>query len=75
MITLDYESIQAIRREVRRLIERKKEHLVYSVDSIEKLQYTRGEISSLEELLQVIKDLLKNEDKEDDDDLSQAGRL
>ena len=48
---------------------------MYSVDTIEKLQYTRGEISSLEELLQVMKDLLKNEDKVDDDDLSEAGRL
>lgn len=75
MIELDYETVQQIRREVRRLIDRKKEHLVYSVDSIEKLQYTRGEISSLEELLQVMKDLLKNEDKVDDDDLSEAGRL
>jgi hypothetical protein len=75
MIELDYETVQQIRREVRRLIDRKKEHLVYSVDTIEKLQYTRGEISSLEELLQVMKDLLKNEDKVDDDDLSEAGRL
>lgn len=74
-MTLEYQTVQEIRREVRRLIERKKEHLVYNVDSFEKLQYTRGELSSLEELLQVIKDLLKNEDKEDDDDLGQAGRL
>ncbi len=74
MIELDYETVQKIRRETRRLIDRKKEHLVYSVDSIEKLQYTRGEISSLEELLQVIKDLLKNEDK-DDNDPGEAGRL
>jgi len=40
---------------------------VHGVDSIEKLQYSRGQLSSLEELLQVIKYLLKNEDIEDDD--------
>ena len=64
---LDYQTVQTLRREINKLIEEKKTHIVYSVDSIEKLQYSRGQLSSLEELLQVIQYLLKKEDIEDDD--------
>ncbi len=65
---LDYQTVQTLRREINKLIEEKKTHIVYSVDSIEKLQYSRGQLSSLEELLQVMKDLLKKEEIEDDND-------
>jgi len=65
---LDYQTVQTLRREINKLIEEKKTHIIYSVDSIEKLQYSRGQLSSLEELLQVMKDLLKKEDIEDDND-------
>lgn len=65
---LEHHTIQTIRREIERLLKEKKNHIVYNVDSIEKLQYSRGQLSSLEELLQVIKDLLKKEDIEDDND-------
>jgi hypothetical protein len=65
---LEHHTIQTIRREIERLLQEKKNHIVYNVDSIEKLQYSRGQLSSLEELLQVIKDLLKKEDIEDDND-------
>lgn len=65
---LDYQTVQNLRREINKLIEEKKTHIIYSVDSIEKLQYSRGQLSSLEELLQVMKDLLKKEDIEDDND-------
>ena len=64
---LDINTVNEIRREIKKLIESKKEHIVRSVDSIEKLQYSRGQLSSLEELLQVIQYLLKKEDIEDDD--------
>lgn len=64
---LDVTTVNEIRREIKKLIEAKKEHIIHSVDSIEKLQYSRGQLSSLEELLQVIKYLLKKEDIEDDD--------
>jgi len=67
-LMLDYQTVQTLRREINKLIEEKKTHIVYSVDSIEKLQYSRGQLSSLEELLQVMKDLLKKEDIEDDND-------
>jgi hypothetical protein len=65
---LEYNTIQEVRREIDKLINEKKNHIVYNVDTIEKLQYSRGQLSSLEELLQVIKDLLKKEDIEDDND-------
>lgn len=65
---LDYQTVQTLRREINKLIEEKKTHIIYSVDSIEKLQYSRGQLSSLEELLQVMKDLLKKEEIEDDND-------
>jgi len=65
---LDYQTVQTLRREIHKLIEEKKTHIVYSVDSIEKLQYSRGQLSSLEELLQVMKYLLKKEQIDDDND-------
>jgi len=69
---LDYNTIQTLRKEIKKLIEEKKRHIVYSVDTVEKLSYSRGQLSSLEELLQVIQYLLKKEDIEDDD-LSKTG--
>jgi hypothetical protein len=64
---MDIDTVNQIRHEVSKMITNKTDHIVHSVDSIEKLQYSRGQLSSLEELLQVIKYLLKNEDIEDDD--------
>tara|TARA_R110000822_G_scaffold136796_1_gene274324 strand:- start:134 stop:370 length:237 start_codon:yes stop_codon:yes gene_type:complete len=64
---MDIETINQIRNEISKMIDNKIEHIVHGVDSMEKLQYSRGQLSSLEELLQVIKYLLKNEDIEDDD--------
>tara|TARA_R100001015_G_C4529859_1_gene96589 strand:- start:283 stop:489 length:207 start_codon:yes stop_codon:yes gene_type:complete len=64
---MDVATVQLILREIEKSIARKKEQLIYSVDSIEKLNYCRGQISSLEELLQVIRNLLNKEDIEYDD--------
>ena len=64
---MDIDTVNQIRHEVSKMIVNKTDHIVHSVDSMEKLQYSRGQLSSLEELLQVIKYLLKNEDIEDDD--------
>lgn len=63
---MDIDTVNQIRHEVSKMIANKTDHIVHSVDSMEKLQYSRGQLSSLEELLQVIKYLLKNEDIEDD---------
>ncbi len=71
---MDIETINQIRNEISIMIDNKIEHIVHGVDSMEKLQYSRGQLSSLEELLQVIQYLLKNEDIEDDD-LSETRRV
>ena len=63
---MDIDTVNRIRTEIKKLIDVKRDHIVHGVDSIEKLQYSRGQLSSLEELLQVIKYLLKKEDIEDD---------
>tara|TARA_Y100000114_G_C11503244_1_gene205449 strand:- start:91 stop:297 length:207 start_codon:yes stop_codon:yes gene_type:complete len=64
---MDIPTVQIFLREIEKSIARKKEQLIYSVDSIEKLNYCRGQISSLEELLQVTRNLLNKEDIEYDD--------
>jgi hypothetical protein len=64
---MDIHTVNRIRAEIKKMITAKTEHIVHSVDTVEKLQYSRGQLSSLEELLQVIQYLLKNEDIEDDD--------
>jgi hypothetical protein len=64
---MDIHTINRVRAEIKKMITTKTEHIVHSVDTVEKLQYSRGQLSSLEELLQVIQYLLKNEDIEDDD--------
>ena len=64
---MDIHTINRVRAEIKKMITAKTEHIVHSVYTVEKLQYSRGQLSSLEELLQVIQYLLKNEDIEDDD--------
>jgi len=64
---MDIDTVNRLRSEIKNLIKVKSEHIVHGVDTMEKLQYSRGQLSSLEELLQVIQYLLKNEDIEDDD--------
>jgi hypothetical protein len=44
-----------------------KEDLVYHVDTIDRLSYSRGKLSALETLLQDLKDLQRNEENVDDD--------
>ena len=62
---LDYNTTERIKTEINREIKDVKDHICYGVDSMEKLMYARGRLSSLEELLQDIKNL----HKEDDDDI------
>ena len=62
---LDYNTTERIKTEINRKIKDVKDHICYGVDSMEKLMYARGRLSSLEELLQDIKNL----HKEDDDDI------
>jgi predicted component of type VI protein secretion system len=44
-----------------------KENLAYTVDSLEQLQYIRGQIRALETLLQDLKDLQQKQEQVNDD--------
>ena len=58
---LDYQTKQAIENIIKKQLEREKDHLIYGVDTIDKLMYCRGKISGLESLLQDIKSLQKED--------------
>ena len=47
-------------------MDRLKDHAIYGVDTMEQLQYVRGQIKSLEDLQQELKDLLNKQELEDD---------
>lgn len=55
---MDLDTISLVQRKVKEALARLKDNLIYSVDTIEKLQYVRGQIRSLEDLQQDLKDLL-----------------
>jgi hypothetical protein len=55
---MDIDTISLVQHRVKKALARLKENIVYSVDTIEKLQYVRGQIRSLEDLQQDLKDLL-----------------
>ena len=58
---LDYLTKEAIENIIKKQVEREKDHLIYGVDTIDKLMYCRGKISALEALLQDIKVLQKED--------------
>jgi len=55
---MDIDTISLVQHRVKKALARLKENIVFSVDTIEKLQYVRGQIRSLEDLQQDLKDLL-----------------
>tara|TARA_X000001382_G_scaffold130542_1_gene125778 strand:- start:449 stop:637 length:189 start_codon:yes stop_codon:yes gene_type:complete len=62
-MTLDIETV----REVKRLIDKKinniSEQIIYgTIDNYEKLQYSRGQISSLSQLKEDLSELLRDEE-------------
>jgi len=59
---MDLDTISLVQRKVKEAIARLKDNIIYSVDTIEKLQYVRGQIRSLEDLQQDLKDLLTTTD-------------
>ena len=52
-------TVTQIQSLIKRQLETLKTAAIYSVDTLEKLQYVRGQIRSLEDLQQDLKDLLK----------------
>ena len=63
---MDLNTISLIQNTIRKRLERYKEAAIYSVDTIDELQYVRGQIKSLEDLQQELKDLLNKQELEDD---------
>ena len=63
---MDLYTISILQNLIRKRIERCKQAAIYSVDTIDELQYVRGQIKSLEDLQQELKDLLNKQELEDD---------
>ena len=63
---MDLNTISLVQRAISKRLNRLKDTAIYSVDSMEQLQYVRGQIKSLEDLQQDLKDLLKQTEYEDE---------
>ena len=63
---MDIETISLVQKKIKLELQKLKDHAIYSVDTIEKLQYVRGQIRSLEDLQQSLKDLLSTTEYEDE---------
>ena len=63
---MDIDTISLVQKKIKLEIEKLKSYAIYSVDTIEKLQYIRGQIRSLEDLQQSLKDLLSTTEYEDE---------
>jgi len=63
---VDIYTISLIQKVIKRSVERLKDHAIYGVDTIEQLQYVRGQIKSYEDLQQEIKDLLSRTEIENE---------
>tara|TARA_Y100001937_G_scaffold31622_1_gene45270 strand:+ start:952 stop:1170 length:219 start_codon:yes stop_codon:yes gene_type:complete len=58
-------TVTQIQSLIKRQLETLKTAAIYSVDTLEKLQYVRGQIKSLEDLQQELKDLLNKQELRD----------
>ena len=63
---MDIYTVSVIQKVIKRALERCKNHAIYGVDTMEKLQYVRGQIKSYEGLQQEIKDLLSKTEINDE---------
>ena len=63
---MDLNTISLLQNLIKKRLERYKEAAIYSVDTIDQLQYVRGQIKSLEDLQQELKDLLNKQEIEDE---------
>ena len=62
---MNIDTISLVQKLLKRRIDQLKETAIYSVDTLEKLQYVRGQIKSLEDLQQELKDLLNKQELKD----------
>ena len=65
-IVMDIDTISLVQKKIKLNLQRLKDNAIYGVDTIEKLQYVRGQIRSLEDLQQDLKDLLTTTEYEDE---------
>ena len=63
---MDIYTVSVIQKVIKRALERCKNHAIYGVDTLEQLQYVRGQIKSYEDLQQEIKDLLSRTEIENE---------
>ena len=63
---MDIDTISLIQKKIYKRIGQLKDQAFYGVDTMEKLQYARGQIRSLEDLQQDLKDLLTQTEYEDE---------
>ena len=59
---MDLNTISLLQNLIKKGLQRYKEAAIYSVDTIDQLQYVRGQIKSLEDLQQELKDLLNKQE-------------
>ena len=62
---MNIDTISLVQKLLKRRIDQLKETAIYSVDTIDQLQYVRGQIKSLEDLQQELKDLLNKQELKD----------
>ena len=66
MQTLDIETIREIKRLIDKRVKNIGEQIIYgSIDNYEKLQYSRGQISSLNQLKEDLSELLRDDNDKD----------
>ena len=63
---MDYNTISLVQRTIKKRLNQLKDTAIYSVDTMDQLQYVRGQIKSLEDLQQELKDLLDKQEIEDE---------
>ena len=63
---MDIDTISLVQHRLRKRIKQIKDQAFYGVDTMEKLQYARGQIRSLEDLQQDLKDLLSTTEYENE---------
>ena len=63
---MDIDTISLVQKKVKLNLQKLKDHAIYGVDTMEKLQYIRGQIRSLEDLQQDLKDLLTTTEYDDE---------
>ena len=66
-MNLDLDTLAAIKHYINKQIKQIKDDIVYGIDTIDNLKYSKGKLSALETLLQDLKDLQRNEENVDDD--------